>query len=236
MAERQYSETEVAQIFELAAKAQHVARRQVAAGTGMTLAELQEIGQEVGISPAEITQAAHSLDRPERRSSRTFLGFPIGVGRTVELGRRLSDEEWERLVVDLRETFDARGHIRSEGSFRQWTNGNLQALIEPTPTGDRLRLRTTKGSALSLMSAGAGIIGVSSAILIASVLSEGAVGPSSFVSIGIMVAAGLGMFGVSALRLPSWAQLRSRQMEAVANRVARLSITDRLGDAQPDGS
>jgi hypothetical protein len=66
-------------------------------------------------------------------------GLPIGVGRTVELDRPRSDSDWERLVADLRETFEARGMVRYDGPFRQWTNGNLQALIEPTPSGHRLR-------------------------------------------------------------------------------------------------
>src|SRR2546430_5906981 len=37
---------------------------------------------------------------------RTFLGLRIGVARTVNLNRRLTDEEWERLVVQLREVFN----------------------------------------------------------------------------------------------------------------------------------
>ncbi len=87
------------------------------------------------------------LDRAGSPTGRRVLGLPLGVGRTVELGRKLTDEEWDHLVVDLRETFDARGQVRQDGSLRQWTNGNLQALLEPTPTGDRLRLRTMNGNA-----------------------------------------------------------------------------------------
>ena len=114
----------------------------------MTLAQLQEIGREVGIAPVMVAEAAKAIDLLGRPMSRYFLGLPIGVGRTVNLDRKLSDEEWERFVVDLRETFDARGRLKSEGSFRQWTNGNLQALLEPTPTGQQVRLRTLKGAAL----------------------------------------------------------------------------------------
>ncbi len=51
-------------------------------------------------------------------TSRTVLGLPIGVARTVDLNRRLTDEEWERLVVQLREVFNARGRTRTEGSLR----------------------------------------------------------------------------------------------------------------------
>jgi hypothetical protein len=53
-------------------------------------------------------------------AARTILGLPIGVARTVNLNRRLTDQEWEHLVVQLREVFNAAGITRSDGSFRQW--------------------------------------------------------------------------------------------------------------------
>jgi hypothetical protein len=212
MSDRRYNEEEVALIFERATDAEPVIRRQIASGSGMTLAELQDIGREVGISPEAVAHAAGSLVHVARPApSRTFLGLPIGVGRTVELGRRLSDEEWERLVVDLRETFDARGRVHAQGSLRQWTNGNLQALLEPTPDGHRLRLRTVKGNSRMLMTAGLGLIGVAAASLIAA----GGIGDAG--TLGLL---GLGMFGAGALRLPGWARLRRRQMEAITSRLA----------------
>src|SRR6185503_7153045 len=125
MPERRYTDEEVAKIFERAAEAQQAARKQLTSGEspeGMTLAQLQEIGKEVGISPELVAQAARSVALPVRATGRKFLGLPIGVGRTVDLERRLTDAEWDQLVVDLRETFDAKGTIRHEGSFRQWTN------------------------------------------------------------------------------------------------------------------
>src|SRR5687767_272399 len=114
MTDRRFNEAEVAAILEKAAEAQHTNSGQLPSGEGMTLAELQAIGSEAGIDPRLVAQAANALDKPGRPTSRSFLGLPIGVGRTIELGRRLSDDEWDRLVVDLRETFDARGTIRQE--------------------------------------------------------------------------------------------------------------------------
>jgi hypothetical protein len=174
-----------------------------------------------------VAQAARSIDQVGRPASRTFLGLPIGVGRTIDLDRRLSDEEWERLVVDLRETFDARGTVRYDGPFRQWTNGNLQALLEPTETGHRIRLRTVKGDARGMMTAGLAILGVTAATLIAfgltSQLGDG------WPAMGFLSAMGLGMFGIGAIRLPGWARLRRRQMEAVAARLA-LAATSQSSD------
>lgn len=217
--ERRYSEEDVAAIFQRAAEAQQSARRQLPAGEGMTLAELQEIGREVGIPPELVAQAARSVDLAGRSTSQRFLGLPIGVGRTVDLGRPLSDAEWEQLVVDLRDTFDARGIVRYDGPFRQWTNGNLQALLEPTPTGHRVRLRTTKGDARGLMSAGLGFLGVAGAALAASMLAPGSMANAWSMALSFALL-GLGMFGMGALRLPGWARQRQKQMEAVAARLA----------------
>jgi hypothetical protein len=146
MSERRYTDEEVAAIFERAAETAHTALPVPAVGKGMTLAALQEIGRGVGISPVLISHAARTLETAGKPTSRR-------VGRTVEFDRPLSDSDWERLIADLRETFEARGMVRYDGPFRQWTNGNLQALAEPTPSGHRLRLQTVKGNSRALMTA-----------------------------------------------------------------------------------
>lgn len=221
MTERRFNEIEVAAIFERATEARETLQRQLPSGEGgLTLAELQEIGREVGISSDLIVQAAHTIDQAGRQTSRKWLGLPIGVGRTVALDRKLTEEEWERLVVDLRETFDARGIVRHEGSLRSWSNGNLQALLEPTATGHRLRLRTVKGDARSMIITGLGMFGAATALLAAAAMR----GPFSDIGmlsgLSILGTMGLGMVGMGALRLPSWARLRRRQMEEVAGRLA----------------
>jgi hypothetical protein len=220
MNERRYSEDEVAAIFERAAEAQQAVRRTLSPGEGLTLTDLRAIGHEVGI-PAELVDlAARSVDQQGREASRTFLGLPVGVGRTVDLGRRLTDDEWERLVVDLRETFDARGTMRSDGSLRQWTNGNLQALLEPTPSGHRLRLRTIMGGARESMTVGLGMLGVSATVVIASAVTGHVAG--ALAATGSLMGFGAALFAVGAARLPGWAKTRRRQMEGVA---ARLALT-----------
>jgi hypothetical protein len=126
---RRYDDKEIAAIFRAAADGPPPSASDVPLDEWLTLAELQSIGREVGLSPDAVARAANALDVRRATESRTFLGLPIGVARTVNLNRRLSDDEWERLVVRLREVFDARGTMRSEGSLRQWTNGNLQVLL-----------------------------------------------------------------------------------------------------------
>jgi hypothetical protein len=232
MNERQYTEEEVAAIFERAAQTEHTASPPSPGGKGLTLAALQDIGREVGISPESVALAARSLDQAGRPASKRFLGLPIGVGRTVEFDRPLSDAEWEGLVADLRTTFDARGTVRYDGPFRQWTNGNLQALLEPTPTGHRLRLQTVKGDARSLMVAGGAAMAGAAGILVSVALAGGFDDPRAATGIVFMALMGLGFFAAGALRVPGWARRRSAQIEGIVARLAGATRTLRKGDRE----
>src|SRR5258705_8369809 len=199
MAERRYNDKEIAAIFRTAAEAQTNPPREVPADEGLTLSELRAMGREVGIPADAVAHAAQAVDVRVGAASRTILGLPLGVARTVNLNRRLTDEEWERLVVQLREVFNARGRTRSDGSLRQGTNGTLQVLLEPTETGHRLRFGTTHGAARAAIGAGLATLGVTAIVAISGAfwgtLGEAASG------IALMAAAGLGMIASGALRL-----------------------------------
>jgi hypothetical protein len=219
--DRRYSDDEVARIIERATEAQESERSSLPSPKGMTLAELQEIGREVGISADQIARAAAAVDRGVDQSpSARFLGARIGVGRTVYLDRRLTDSEWHRLVVDLRETFDAKGTVREEGAFRQWTNGNLQALLEPTDSGERLRLRTVKGDARASMGIGATMLAMVPVMLVVSAITGGLGQPGALEVPFLLTALGGFFYGSGRLRLPRWAATRELQMEGIAARLA----------------
>src|SRR5256712_12113094 len=180
----------MAGIVRAAAEARQNPPQDVPRDEGLTLTDLQAIGREVGIAPDAVVQAAHALDVRLGAASRTFLGLPIGVARTVNLNRRLTDEEWERLVVQLREVFNARGRTRSDGSLRQWTNGNLQVLLEPTETGHRLRFGTLHGGARASIGAGFAVLGVTATVAISSALG-GSLG-DAIPGIALLALAGMG--------------------------------------------
>ena len=219
MTDRRYSEAEVAAIFERATKAQAGSPRQLPSGEGLTLARLQEIGREVGIPSELVAQAARSIDRVGHETTRTLLGLPIGVGKTVDLGRRLTDADWERLVVDLRTTFDAPGVVRTDGAFRQWTNGNLRVLVEPTATGHQVRFQTFKGSAVGYIGGGLAFLGVCAAVLLSLALQSRLGDTRAMAGLVSMSLMSLGAFAWGALSVPGWARLRRRQMEELAERL-----------------
>jgi hypothetical protein len=230
MNERRYTDDEVAAIFERAATEQQTAPRQLAPAEGLTLAQLHDIGREVGISAELVTRAAQSLEPAAHPASRSVMGLRLGVGRTVELPRRLTDEEWEQVVADLRDTFGAKGSLRYDGSFREWSNGNLSVMLEPTPTGHRVRMQTMNGTLREIMALGVALTGMGSFVAVVAVAAGKAKGLA--VS-GPIVAIGLGAIGFAALRLRGWASLRQRQMEGLAGRIALRAESPPPGISPP---
>lgn len=217
MPERRFTEEEVAEIFARASEKEQATRRQLPASEGLTLAEVQDIGREAGLAPELVEHAARAIDQPRPPQTPTLLGLPLGAARTVRLERRMTDYEWEQLVVDLRETFNARGVVRVDGSLRSWSNGNLQALVEPDGDGQRVRFRTVKGNARPFVFTGVGLLGVSVAVFLASrLLGVGSPGDASAVPMALF---GAGLIAWGTLPLKTWAKRRQQQMEELAERL-----------------
>lgn len=219
--ERRYGGDEIEEIFERATEESSKSARPLPDERGLTLEELREIGREVGLDPELVTRAAADLDRPDpvQRS----WGLPLSVSRTVSLPREPTDEEWETIVSDLRATFRAAGTVRRDGGLRGWTNGNLHAFVEPTGSGYRLRMGTTKGSSRQLLMGGAGLLVLSLVMALLAALGDS----GSLDSAGTLLAVGAGMIGWGALKLPAWARERRRQMDELGERTrARLTEED----------
>ena len=214
MPERRFSDEETAAIFRVAAEGTDTNADAPSRLEGMSLVELQAIGREVGLAPDALARAAQLVEIRRGARTRRLLGLPIGVERRVNLGRKLSDEEWEHLVVELREVFHARGKTTAEGSLRQWTNGNLYVLLEPTPEGQRLRLGSVHGAAATSIRLGIVSLSVAAVLGVASFFG-GDVGAAS-----ALLGGGLALLANGALRVPVWARLRGRQMEDLALRLA----------------
>jgi hypothetical protein len=217
--ERTYREEEVAEIFEAAARPAPGSTA-LSRAEGFTLAELQSIGGEAGLAPERIAQAAAAVELRRGAVRRANLAMPVSVGQTVDLPRAPTDREWEMIVADLRETFGAKGRVGSRSDQREWANGNLHAYVEPTPTGYRLRLGTTKGDAMALNRTGA--VGLIMALLwvVVFFLRDG-LSDTLFIPLLISAMGGAAL-AYNAVRLPGWALKRQAQMEGIAARTRSL--------------
>ncbi|HEX7977819.1 MAG TPA: hypothetical protein VF461_04410, partial [Gemmatimonadaceae bacterium] len=188
---------------------------------GLTLAELQRIGQEAGIEPARVAHAAASLDaRGKAAPVRRSFGLPVGVSRVVALPRAPTDREWERLVSEFRTTFETQGQMTTTGGIREWSVGSLHICVEPTAHGEQLRLSTRKEDALILNGFSALMGGMS--VVMGAVVASAGHPMKALPIVGMFGGMGLLSFTANLVRLPRWARERERQMEAIAEHAVKL--------------
>ena len=217
MPARRYSDEDVRRLLALAAEAEGAATTEP--DRPWTLGEVEQIGAEAGIAPQAIAAAALALERPPVLPEHgRYFGLPVAVARAVPLGRTLSDEDWEQLVAQLRDTFAAEGRIRVSGARREWRVGNLRVTYEPAGNGALLQLRTRKGNARAVLQLGLLLLLI--AVVAGVVATAGVVGdPGDVGLLAFARVAGLGgvlLLLVGALRLPAWARVRAGQFESLA--------------------
>jgi len=220
--ERRYGDDEIREIFDLATSGATAPGSGVSDEAGLSLGELQEVGLEVGVEPGRIAAAALALEaRREVVSHGTSLGMPVSVGRVIELPGAVTDRDWELLVAELRETFGARGQVTSRGGVRKWSSGNLNAFLEPSETGHRLRLMTHRAAAPAMnWLGGTGL--VLGLILLTMFLTTGPSPPRMEIIMMMLVGIGGGALVSNMISLPRWAREREGQMEYLAGRVQVL--------------
>jgi len=126
---RKYSREEIQEIFRRAAERQSNKRE---ADDGLTLNELQKIGDESGIPPEYIAAAARDLDRPAReqapvdeepetpRGVERFYGMKASARIEQTVPGRVGDEAWADIVRVLESVFQNKGEVSEAGPLREW--------------------------------------------------------------------------------------------------------------------
>lgn len=219
--ERRYQDHEIRQILDLAIGQEDAPAQSHPAVDGLTLRELQEVGHEVGLPPDRITQAVAVFEGHRESVPRgTTLGLPTSVGRIVSLPRSPSDREWELLIAELRTTFGGSGVVTSQGGLREWSNGTLNAFIEPTEAGHRLRLAASNDAPVAGIVLGGVLLAFALLILVV-LLGKDALDyrlavPAFFSLFGGSLIAG------SVMVLPGWAREQERRMEHISRHAVSL--------------
>ena len=219
LTERRFTEDEVRRILTNAVEVDAV--MDADAEGGLTLAEIQRVATEAGLSPASVTAAVAALDAPRSPPPARVLGLPIGVASTVVLPGAIEDAEWRRLVAFLQDTFEAQGREERGEGRREWRNGNLRIAVEQVDGNTVLQLRTRKESARSLVRSGGSLMLGSLVVSLASTVAQSGVNATAGV-----LAMGIGgavMAAMGALQLPGWSAARQKQFQAVAEFARRLS-------------
>ena len=224
--ERRYNEDEISSIFANAAQRGQVPAT-TRAGSGLTLAELQQIGREVGLSDAAVAQAAARLDHPAvvwrqpATVTRRHFWLPVEAGKAVELPRGLTDEEWHQLVADLQTTFEARGRVIQSGTTREWHSSSARAVLQRSGNGERFGLHTTRRQGIIML--WTAVVSFNVAAVSFFVAAAGLSTDVNYLRTSIFAAlAGVGIVASTARRLRAWARLARQQVDGV---IARLFST-----------
>ncbi|NNF04275.1 MAG: hypothetical protein HKN17_07395, partial [Rhodothermales bacterium] len=93
------------------------------AGLGLTLDELHTIGRASGIEPSDIDRAVAELEAAPGRSSIRWWGGPLQHTKNLVVDGEMSDDDWEDLLVSIRDTFQDPGTVQIRGSTYEWTGG-----------------------------------------------------------------------------------------------------------------
>jgi hypothetical protein len=225
MSDRRYTDEEVQQILADAAESEGAQSTSSDVESGMTLAEIQRVASEAGLSTRAIVTAAAALDRkPLTIAVPRVLGLKAGVAESVSLARPLTDVEWRKFVSLLRDTFEASGREEQVEGRREWRNGNLRVTVESVGTGAILEMRTRKESARALVRGGLGIMSMSA--VFEGVLALTSASPRGMVVMLAMTVVGAGVGALGALQLPAWLSARRRQFAAIAEYARRATEPD----------
>jgi len=221
MTRRRYDDEEMREIFSLATTGGMTYRALPSESGGLTLDELQRVGQEAGIEPTRVAQAAAKVDARGRLAPvRRSFGLPVGLSRVVDLPRAPTEREWEQLIAEFRTTFRTQGHATTSGGLREWSQGELFISVEPTEQGQQLRLSTLKSDAMALN--GLGLVMGGMSLLMGAVVAAAGKPEKALLVLGMFGAMALAAFGANLVRLPRWARERERQMEAIAEHAVKL--------------
>ncbi len=194
---------------------------------GLSLEELQRIGQEIGIAPALVAHAAATLEaRGHPSAVRRALGLPIGLSRVVALPRAPTEREWEQWITYCRTTFGVQGVATASGGLRTWSHGNLHVAVEPTAQGEQLRLSAQNDAAVALNALGILLGGMS--LLMSAVVAAAGKPDKALAVLGLFGGIAVTAVATNVLRAPRWARDRERQLTAVATHAVEMLAT---GDA-----
>ncbi|HET6679634.1 MAG TPA: hypothetical protein VFG84_00410 [Gemmatimonadaceae bacterium] len=221
MTTRRYGDDEAREIFSLATTGSAPGQELTVESGGLTLDQLQRIGEEAGIEPSRVARAAARLDARGRPAPvRRSLGLPIELSRVVDLPRAPTDREWEQLISQFRTTIGGPGQSTVSGGLREWTYGDLHICVEPTERGEQLRIGTVNSGGMALN--GLGIATGLMATLMGAAVAAAGKPDKALVVFGMFGGIALAAFGANLLRSPRWAREHERQMEEVAENAVKL--------------
>lgn len=126
--QRRYSDKEVGLILKRAAELQSTGPEETAAGSGLSLHELEEIAGEAGIDPRNLRRAAAELESGAYREGawEWLTGGPVAIRLERTIPGELSESEFEGLIPEIQTAADGHGHASLVGRTLTWRSATSQ--------------------------------------------------------------------------------------------------------------
>lgn len=235
MTERRFTDDEVARILKRATEMDRREGRGTAElelARGLSLSELQEVAEEVGIAPATVARAALELERPGSTGFGEMLlgGSPVSQ-RTQVVGRPLSEGEMAEVVRVVDEVMPAQGSVTEALGSVRWVNQgrflSRSVVLQPADAETRVQVqerytgRARLAAHLMPLSYGLGI-----GLVVGADVIGGAGAGLSLSVLGAVGGWGIGRAIWSGLRAASSRRI-AKVSDAIARAVEGLSATRR---------
>lgn len=146
--ERRYSDEEFALILRTASEAEDGLTPTpvpTPPQEGLTLPEIQEIAEEVGIDPHRVSRAALMLSVGEPETLVRLAGGPVKYRHEHVIEGELTAEDMIRIIDVARREFETQGESREVMGALEWrgsTAGSSSVSVSLTPRGGETTLRT----------------------------------------------------------------------------------------------
>ncbi len=148
---RLFSEKEISRVLKRATELQEI--EGPTETTGLSMEELQQIAAEVGIDPRHLAVAVAELEQ-DGDSRFHWLGAPTSFELERVVEGEVSEQQWEEMVLVIRQAFDLVGGVGRVSRWFEWTHDSKdqQAQVTVTSQGGQtkihLRVRFSKVAAL----------------------------------------------------------------------------------------
>lgn len=218
---RIYSEREMNRILKRARELE--SKQDALPAYGLTLEELQQIAAESGLDPRLVATAANELERRGGRGGfLTQLTGPLSIQQERTLPGELTEAQWEAMVAEIRQSYDAVGTPGKLGQTFEWTFRNprgQQLQVSATPRDGKTHLRVYAHYARSALSFYAPLLSMALAIGIN--LSVAADFPAAG-GIAFSLALLASLFMVARFAFGHYAARQERKANRLLDRLERL--------------
>ena len=125
MSDRIFTEAEVSDLLSRAARLEGAVGKP---SPGLTLAEVKDAARAAGIDPAWVETALKTTGKTQ--APKSYAGITTSVHRERVLPNPIDENQWGRIVAELRRTLGGKGTAESIGGNRAWERAPLRVVIE----------------------------------------------------------------------------------------------------------